>query len=190
MPHAASRVAGQWPAHDLGVLGPALEHLDEVILVVRRAHAVVVGVRVAGGDIRLGHGDVPLARDGAVGVVGDRLRAGCGLQHRLGATVAVEVVDEELRVVGAGADVHAEVEAVEQRAVELVGVDVDGPGPAELGDVLGVRRVPLHDVLVRAVAVDVADRDVVGRVRVARALVGDDLGGVTPSAGFCSGRSW
>ena len=45
----------------------------------------------------------------------------------LGPAVAVEVVDEELRVVRAGADVHAEVDAVQQRAVELVGVDVDGP---------------------------------------------------------------
>ena len=75
---------------------------------------------------------------------------------------------------GAGADVHAEVEAVQQGAVELVGVDVDGPRPAALRDVLRVRRVPLDDVLVGAVAVDVADRDVVGRVRVARAPVRDD----------------
>ncbi len=97
----------------------------------------------------------------------DRLGAWSRLEHQLRPAVTVEVVDEELGVVRARPDVDAEADAVEQGAVETVGVEVHRPGVADLGDVLGVARVPLHHVLVLAVAVHVTDAHVVGAVGVA-----------------------
>src|SRR5690606_26866980 len=150
----------------------------EVVEVVGGALAVVVVVGVPGPDVLLGHGDVPLGQDPAVLGVAGHLRAGGGLEHGLGAAVAVEVVDQELGVVGTGADVDAQVDPPQQGAVELVGVEVGVAGVAALGDVLGVGRVPLDDVLVLPVAVDVADAEVVGGVRVRLAGRGDPVRGL------------
>ena len=53
------------------------------------------------------------------------LGAGSRLAHHLSQTVAIEVIDHELRVVGTGTDVHAEVDAPQLRTVELIAVDKD-----------------------------------------------------------------
>ena len=69
--------------------------------------------------------------------------------------VAVEVVYHELRVVGAGTDVKAEVDTPELCAVELIAVDDAGGRAAAVGVVLAVRRIPLDEKLVLAVAIDI-----------------------------------
>ena len=51
------------------------------------------------------------------------LRPVGGLAGDLRAAVAVEIIDHELRVVRALADVHAEIDPPQQRAVELVGFE-------------------------------------------------------------------
>jgi hypothetical protein len=122
----------------VSIAGRALEEGQEL----GTLKDVPVGVAV----VRLGVAD-DLARtvDGAVG----------GLHDGLGPAVGVQVVDHHLRVVGAGPDVVAEVDAPQPGAVQLVGVDVHVPGVAGPGVVLGVGRILLQDDLVRAVAVDI-----------------------------------
>ena len=121
------------PVEDGEVLGPAQDVA---------ARVAVVGARVAdhGAD----------AVDRAVG----------RLERHLRAPVAVEVEHLELRVVRAGADVHAEVDAPQARAVELHRFGVDLAGVARLRVVLRDRRVPEEHQLVLAVAVEVAHRAV------------------------------
>ena len=94
-----------------------------------------------------------LAVDGAVG----------GFAGDLGAPVAIEVVDHELRVMRALADVFAEIDRPHQRAVELVGLQ------DRIGRYPGLRIVAaaaclVQDDLVLAVAIEVADRGIVRRV--------------------------
>ena len=108
----------------------------------------MVGARVAD--------DLAGAGSGAVG----------GLDGELGLAVAVVVEHLELRVVRTRADVAAEVDAPQPGPVQLVGVEVDVARVAGVGVVLGVGRVPLHDDLVLAVAVEIADAGVVRGVGV------------------------
>ena len=82
-----------------------------------------------------------------------------GLHGQLGLAVAVEVVDHELRVVRAGADVLPQVDAPQPPAVELVRVQVDVAGAARLRVVLGVGGIPLEDELVLSVTVEIAAGD-------------------------------
>src|SRR5690606_475377 len=164
------------PGHHLRVLVPALEHLHQVLVVVLGAEPVVVLVGDAGLAVLLRDGDVALRDHFPVPVVLGDLGAGGGLEHHLGLAVTVEVVDQELGVVGSGPDVHAQVDAVEQGAVQLVRVDVDVAGVALLGDVLGVGGVPLDDVLVLPVPVHVTDAHVVGGVGVRLPHRGDAVG--------------
>ena len=85
------------------------------------------------------------------------------LADDLGPAVAVEVVDEERGVMGPFADVLAEVDPPEEGAVELVGLELGLAGRAPLGVVAGPHLL-LEDDLVFAIAVEVADRGVVGRM--------------------------
>ena len=102
--------------------------------------------------IRVGVADRrPLAVDGPVGRLADDL----------GLAVAVEVVDHELRVVGAFADVLPEVDPPEEAAVELVGFELRFARPPGLR-VVASPHLLFQDDLVLAVAVEVADRGVVG----------------------------
>ena len=103
------------------VLGPGEDLAVARVAGGRHLHAVGRHRRASDSPSRIA--DHPaLAVDGAVG----------GLARHFGAAVAVEVVDDELRVVRAGADVPAEIDAPEARAVELVGVEDDRPdSPAE-----------------------------------------------------------
>jgi hypothetical protein len=165
-------------ARDLGKLLPAHEHVHHMVVVALAAHTVVVLVRDAGLPVVLGKRDETFGCHSARRVVGGALRSGSRLQQHLALAVAVVVVGEHLRVVRPRADVHAEVDAIEQPAVGLVGVDVDVAGVADLRDVLRVRGIPLHDVLVLAVAVDVTDAHVVGGVGVGVALRRDTVGGL------------
>ena len=86
------------------------------------------------------------------------------LARDFGAAVAVEVVDHELRVVRAGPDVPAEIDPPEPRAIDPVGVDELTARQSCAGVVTRIRWIPLHDDLVLAVAVEVADARVVGAV--------------------------
>jgi hypothetical protein len=104
-----------------------------------------VGARVAD--------DFAAAVRGAVG----------GLARDLGSAVAVEVVDHELRVVRALADVPAEADRPEQRAVEPVSLE-DGLGREARAPVVAPPARHVYDQLVLAVAVEVAGRGVARRV--------------------------
>ena len=66
------------------------------------------------------------------------------LAHQLGLAIAVEVIDHVLGVMRSGTDVPAQVDAPQPCAVEFVAVDIDIPGDAALGVVLGVGGVPFH----------------------------------------------
>ena len=59
-------------------------------------------------------------------------RTGRRLAHQLGRTVAIEVVDQELRVVSACTDVRAEVDSPHQGAVELQAINIDRTGDATM----------------------------------------------------------
>ena len=87
-----------------------------------------------------------------------------GLADHLRAAVAVEVVDDELGVVGAGPDVAAEIDPPQALARELDTVDVDLAGVAVVGIVVGVGRIPFQEDLIFAVPVHVAHGAVIGRV--------------------------
>ena len=95
-------------------------------------------------------------------------RAVGGFADNLGAAVAVEVVDHELRIMRALADIFAEVDFPEERAVELVGLQNRRIGDAGLRVVAALAGLVQHD-LVFAIAVEVADRDVARRVARGRA---------------------
>src|SRR5699024_11557252 len=73
------------------------------------------------------------------------------LDDDLGRAVGVVVVHLGLAVVGAGADVHAQVDPPQLGAVELVRVQEHVAGVAGLGVVLGVGGVPFEDQLELAV---------------------------------------
>ena len=92
----------------------------------------------------------------------------CRLAYQLGTPVTIEVVDQELRVVGTGTDVWPQVDAPQLVAVHGIGVKVDVARLAAVRVVLTVRWVPLHDQLVTAVAVKVAYGAVVREVVEAR----------------------
>ena len=89
-----------------------------------------------------------------------------GLAGDLRPAVAVQIVDDELRVMGAGADVAPEVDAPQPCPGQRVGVEIDRAGVAALRVVFRVRRIPFDDELVLAVAVQVAGARVVRAVGV------------------------
>ncbi len=97
--------------------------------------------------------DFALAVHGAVG----------GFAADLGSAVAVEIVDHELRVVGAFADVLAEVDAPEHGAVELVSLQNGRIGRPVLRVILASAG-HVDDDFVFAVAVEIAHGAVVDRV--------------------------
>ena len=80
--------------------------------------------------------------------------------------VAVQIVDDELRVMCAGADVRSEVDAPQACPGQRVGVEIDRAGVAALRVVFRVRRIPFDDELVLAVAIQVAGARVVRAVGV------------------------
>ena len=93
------------------------------------------------------------------------------LAHQLSLSVAVEVIHHILRVVGAGADVLTQIHAPQLLAVELVAVDIHVARVAALAVVLGVARIPFHEQLILAVAINIANRAVVRSVAVVAACV-------------------
>ena len=100
-----------------------------------------------------------------------------GLAHHLRTAVAVEVIYHKLCVVCACAYILPQVDAPQLFACEGVAVDIDIPGVASLRVVVRVRRVPLHEYFVLAVAVDVAHAAIVGRVGIFLARLGGASGG-------------
>ena len=109
-----------------GGAGMAVEDREEL----RAAEHVAGRGAVVGGGIA---DDVPETIDRAVG----------GFAGDFGATVAVEIVDHELRVVRSGADVPPKVDPPEARAVQLVGIEENVAGVTALRVVLRVRGIPL-----------------------------------------------
>ena len=69
-------------------------------------------------------------------------RTRCCLADEFGMSVAVEVVDHELRVVGTGTDVFTQIDAPKFRAIQLKAVDDDITRIAVVGIVVGIRWVP------------------------------------------------
>ena len=94
-------------------------------------------------------------------------RAVACLHGDFGDAVAVQVVDHELRVMGARADVLAQVDAPQLFAVHLVAVNIHVARVAALRVVLLVARVPLYDKFEFPVAVQVAHAHVVRGVAAA-----------------------
>ena len=133
-------------------------------------HAVSAGLRievaVVGTAVTVG-----VADHGAVAELGPLGR----LDGQLGLAVAVEVIEDHLRVVRALADVQAQVHTPQERPVELVGVDQQALiADAGAGIVVGAGLELDHD-LVLTVAVQVGHRGVVGGVITFReALDGPD----------------
>ena len=89
-----------------------------------------------------------------------------GLADDFGLAVAVEVIDEELRVMRAGADVVAEVDTPLACTVKLITVEIGGARKPVMGVVMRVRGVPFEDDFVFAVTVDIAYRSIVGRIEI------------------------
>src|SRR5690606_8604814 len=74
---------------------------------------------------------------------------------QFGFTVTVEVVHEELRIVGPGTDILAEIDAPQFGSVHFIGIQVyQAPVPG--AHIAGQGRFPLHDDLILTIAVEVA----------------------------------
>ena len=136
--HAFAAVAvGIAPGIRNIALGPIVDggHLLARISLEHRQVLVAAHDAACGGSVVLARiaNDFALAVDRAVG----------SLHHNFGNPVTVEVVDHELRVVCAGADVLAEVDSPEARAVQLHAVYKDRARIAVLRVVLRVARVLL-----------------------------------------------
>src|SRR6185369_11910166 len=99
--------------------------------------------------------------------------AGRRFARNLGFAVAVEVVDRELRVVRASANVRAQIDAKEAGAGQGVAVDEYVVGHAVVRVVLRVRRIPVQDDVELPVAIEIPDAGVVG---VVSATVGSSRG--------------
>ena len=83
-------------------------------------------------------------------------RAVGSLHDHLGLAVAIVIKHLELRVVCARANILTEVNTPKARTVELVGIDEYRTRIARLRVVVSVRRIPLQNQFVFAVAVEVA----------------------------------
>ncbi len=105
---------------------------------------------------------VPQAQVGAGPILG----AGRRLAHQLGFPVTVKIIDLELGIVGARADVLAQVDPPQSGALQLIAIEVDVPCITRLGIVLGIRRVPLDEDLIFPVPVHIPRATVVGGVGV------------------------
>ncbi len=129
-----------------GCTGAAVEDGEEFRAVENFAIAIdPVGIGVAD--------HFAFAVDGSVGrFAGD-----------FGDAVAVEVIDHELRVVRAFADVFAEVDGPEQGAIEFVGLKNRWIGQAGLR-IVAAAAGHVNDDLVFAIAVKIADGGVVGGI--------------------------
>ena len=68
-----------------------------------------------------------------------------GLAHQFGLSVTIVVVYLELSVVGAGADVDAQIYTPEFSAVKLVAVDIDVVGLVALGIIFRVAWIPFYE---------------------------------------------
>ena len=90
------------------------------------------------------------------------LRPWSRLAHQLCASVAIKVVNHELRIVGTGTNVHAEVDTPKLCPVELIAVDEHVVGLVALRIVLRGRWVPLHEDLILTVTVYITHRTVIG----------------------------
>ena len=101
------------------------------------------------------------------------LRTRSCLTHQLGSSVAIQVIHHVLCVVGTGADVHTQIYAPQQFSILLrstsmpiyaIAVQIDIAGLSVLRVVLRIRRIPLHEDFVFAVAVDIANGTIVRRI--------------------------
>ena len=131
--------------------------------------AVIVGI-VEGRT----HPALPLGRAADVGSGGVE-RTGRAPAHDLGAAIPVEIVNHEIHVMRARADIHPEIDAPDRSrrsGIEFVGVQVGVSGVAALGVVLGVGRIPLENELVFAVTIEIAHTAIVGGVGVGTAGIG------------------
>lgn len=72
-------------------------------------------------------------------------------------SVSIEIIDDELGVVGAGSDVAPQVDAPESSAIHFVGIQDYVSGGSVVGVVVGVGGVPLDDDFVGSVVVEVGD---------------------------------
>jgi hypothetical protein len=102
-------------------------------------------------------------------------RAVGGFTRKFRPPVAIEIVDHELGVVGAGPDIAAEIDAPESCAIQFVGVEKHVARIAGLRVVLRVGRIPFQDDFVLTIAIEiggaaivcgVTERDVVGRATI------------------------
>ena len=101
-----------------------------------------------------------VAEDGTCAVDG----AVAGAHEEFGTAVTIEVGDDEGGVVGAAADVAAEVDAPHGSAIEAQGLKDGGRGDAALAVVATVGGVPLQDDLHLPIAIEVGHGGVVGVV--------------------------
>ena len=115
----------------------------------------VVGIRVAD--------DVTLSVDGAVS----------GFHHNFRTSVAIEVKDHKLGVVGSCTDIGTKVNAPKTFTIEAVAVEERIARVAVVSIVVGIGGVPFEDDFVLAVAIHITYRGIVGRVVVAVASGGD-----------------
>ena len=88
-------------------------------------------------------------------------RAGRGAAHQLRFAVAVEIINHEIHVVRAAADVRAEVNAPEPRAIELVAVEISVAGKTALRVVVRVGGIPFQNNFVFTIAVHIAHAAIV-----------------------------
>ena len=82
--------------------------------------------------------------------------AGRSAAHQLRFAVAVKIINHEIHVVRAAADVRAEINAPEPRAIELVAVEISVAGKTALRVVVRVGGIPFQNNFVFTIAVHIA----------------------------------
>ena len=63
-------------------------------------------------------------------------------------------------------DVNTQVDTPQLCSVNCVAVNQRRTGKAVVGIVVGVRRIPLHEDLIRPVAIDITHRGIIGRISI------------------------
>jgi len=85
-------------------------------------------------------------------------------------SVAVKIIDHQLGIMGARADVFPEMNPPHECPVKLIGIDDDFSGIAVVRVIFRIGRVPFEHNFVFSVAVKISDARVIGAVRILYAV--------------------
>ena len=104
--------------------------------------------------------------------------------------IAVEIIDQELGIVGTGTDILTQIDAPELGSVELVAVEDDLSRIAVMRIVMGIGRVPFQDDFVFSVSIHIAHATVVGGIFIGFSIGSDTAGRTVDGQGAIEIIPW